>query len=269
MRLAISPCPNDTYLFHAWLAGFVGKDLPAEPYFADIERLNGWALKKAFPLIKLSFHCFSKVVQEYQLLPIGSALGFHCGPKIIAKTFFHPSELSKKKIAIPGEETTAHLLLKLLLPQPKEKLFTPYHEIASLIKREDVDCGLIIHESRFTFKQEGFVEIADLGEIWHAKTGAPLPLGGIAIARDMPDPIKAKIVAILQASLLFARTHPEKGLPFILSYSQEKDEKSVRQHIDTYVTSETECLSSIGISAIETLLHCGDSKNWLYSPSHV
>lgn len=263
-RLALSPCPNDTYLFHAWITGIVGKELPAQAVFADIEQLNAWALKGAFPLIKLSFSCFKKVVQNYQLLPIGAALGFYCGPKIIAKHSFPLSELHQKKIAIPGRETTAHFLLSRLQLPVKEKVFCLYHEIASLIRSERVECGLIIHESRFTFQEAGFVEIADLGEMWHEETHLPLPLGGLAVARALPDAAKQQIASILHDSLKHARLHPEMPLPFIVSHAQEKNLEVVRKHIDTYVTEETGGLSTEGIYAIETLLEDQLPKDWLY-----
>ena len=159
MKIAFSPCPNDTYLFYAWIKGLVGQELAPHPILADIQQLNAWGMKKTFPLTKLSLHCFAKVVYTYQLLPIGFALGFNCGPKIIAKIPFHLSELSNKTIAIPGKETTAHLLLSRLSVQPKKKLFCLYHEINTLIEKGEADCGVIIHESRFTFQEAGFVEI--------------------------------------------------------------------------------------------------------------
>lgn len=265
MKVALSPCPNDTYLFHAWIEGFVGQDIPAEAVFADIQKLNENALAESFPLIKLSFHCLSRLWHAYQLLPVGSALGNHCGPKIISKMPFSLEELPTKKIAVPGEGTTAHLLLERLLPSPKEKIFCLYHEIASLVDQGVADCGVIIHESRFTFQAAGFVEIADLGEIWYEETLAPLPLGGLAISRKLPDSTKKRVVAILRESLHYAQTNPKSGLPFILHHSQEKEEMCVRKHIDTYVTQETHQLSTIGIKAIETLLDCGPLGDRLYA----
>jgi len=264
MRIALSPCPNDTYLFHGWIDGLVGKHLPPQPIFADIQQLNEWALQKAFPMIKVSFNCFAKVMHNYQLLPVGSALGYHCGPKIIAKSAFSIKELSYKTIAIPGKDTTAHLLLTQLLPSPQEKIFCRYHEIATLIDNGQADCGLIIHESRFTFQLAGFVEIVDLGEMWHSINQAPLPLGGLVVARNTHNSVKRNLVDILRASLHCAHNAPEKSLSFILQHSQEKDEDVVRRHIATYVNSETERLSQKGIKAIETLLNCDQTTDWLY-----
>lgn len=264
MQCAISFCPNDTYLFYAWIHQVVGKELPITALFADIEKLNELALSAAIPLIKISFHTFANIAHHYQLLPIGSALGFHCGPKLIAKTPFSLTDLHKKKIAIPGKQTTAHLLLDRLNLIPKEKHFCLYHEIMPLIECGTVDCGLIIHESRFTFKPQ-FVEIADLGLLWHTQTQLPLPLGGIAIARDIPSSHKQTIVSILQSSLAFARKFPNKALPFILQAAQEKKTAVVKKHIQTYVNCETEKLSQKGILAIQTLLNGSLLHDWLYT----
>ena len=264
MKIAFSPCPNDTYLFYAWIKGLVGQELAPHPILADIQQLNAWGMKKTFPLTKLSLHCFAKVVYTYQLLPIGFALGFNCGPKIIAKIPFHLSELSNKTIAIPGKETTAHLLLSRLSVQPKKKLFCLYHEINTQIEKGEADCGVIIHESRFTFQEAGFVEIVDLGEVWHAQTHLPLPLGGIAMMRDVPDTIKRQIVNILRDSLAYAHSQPISTHPFILQHSQEKDPTVIQKHINTYINSETEQLSTNGMRAIETLLGFDFSKDWLY-----
>jgi 1,4-dihydroxy-6-naphthoate synthase len=215
-------------------------------------------------LIKLSLNCLPNIIETYQLLPIASTLGFHCGPKVIAKTLFPLSSLSEKTIAVPGKETTAHLLLSRLPSQPQKKVFCRYHEIQTLIDKEEVDGGVIIHESRFTYRERGYVEIADLGEIWHSETSLPLPLGGIAVQRTLPDSIKQHIVRILGDSLLYAHRHPKNPLPFILHHSQEKDPLVVQKHISTYVTSESAALSQKGVEAIETLLHLHPSQEWLY-----
>ncbi len=261
MKCALSPCPNDTFLFFAWIHGLVGQNLPLEPTYADIEQLNRWALTQRFPLIKLSFGCFAQTLEHYQLLPVGSALGFNCGPKIISQTAFPLEELEHKKIAVPGKNTTAKLLLNQLELKSGEIHYCLYHEIPSLIASQTVDCGLIIHESRFTFSNQGFVEIADLGTLWHEKTGLPLPLGGLAVLRTTPKEVKKQIVAALRDSLAFAKQHPGKALPFILSKAQEKEIGVVEKHIATYVNQESEQLSDWGLQAIERLIH--PQTEWL------
>jgi 1,4-dihydroxy-6-naphthoate synthase len=264
IQIAISPCPNDTYLFHAWISGLVGT--PPDAIFADIQQLNEFAYEEKYPLIKISFNCFKNVQSTYQLLPIGSALGFHCGPKIIAKTPFSLDELSQKRIAIPGKDTTAHLLLNKFFPDLKKKSFCLYNQVADLIANDEVECGLIIHETRFTFASMGFYEIADLGELWQEKFNLPLPLGGLAIHCDYPD--KEKVVTSLKQSLNFAQNHPNASLPFILKHSQEKNSEAVKLHIETYVNEETANLTDRGLKAIETLTGVC-LKNSLYLPKEA
>jgi len=267
MKIALSPCPNDTHLFYAWIQGIVGQEFKPEPIFADIEQLNELALQRTLPLIKLSFPCFAQVLDHYQLLPIGSALGLNCGPKLIAREF--NQDLTTQTVAIPGKHTMAHALLNKLLPPPKKKHFCLYHEVYKLLETRQVDCGLIIHESRFTYKQAGFVEIADLGELWHQKTNALLPLGGLAIAKNLPEKTKLQILKILQSSLAYAHQNPSQAHPFILEHSQEQKSSIVQKHIDTYVTDETAQLSSKGIEAINHFLDCSESNDWLFSPTNV
>lgn len=251
MKIAISPCPNDTYLFHAWIAGIV--DHPPEVTFADIQHLNELALIGHHTLIKVSFSCLKEILGTYELLPIGSALGFNCGPKLLSKHPFSIEELPNKTVAIPGALTTAHLLLDRLLPQPKSKHFCLYHEVVDLLNRGVVDCGLIIHETRFTFVEQGFHEIVDLGELWHKRHALPLPLGCLAIRRDYPN--KGKVVQTLRNSLKIAKSNPEASRAFILEHAQEKNPSVIERHIATYVNQETEALSEEGLRAIEILIN--------------
>ncbi len=247
IELAISPCPNDTFIFGPWALGKLDAP-PPHIHFADIEQLNNWALTKKFPLIKVSIACMSKL-PDYELLPVGAALGFHVGPKIIAKKPYSLEDLPRLTLAIPGAETTAHLLLQKLCPEPGKKHFCLFHEISNLLNADIVDAGLIIHESRFTFAKEGFVEIADLGELWHQRFSLPLPLGGLAMIKN--HPLRNEVITILQKSYDFACSHTKEIMPFILEHAQVKE--AVLQHIETYVTDETRELSFAGWKAMERL----------------
>lgn len=263
MKLALSPCPNDTALlygalFEPTVKGKTSYFSENEVVLADIEQLNEWALKGTHPITKLSFACLAQVLDIYELLPVGAALGHGCGPKIIAKARFSLDELSEKTIAIPGLHTTAHLLLDRFFPGSKKKRFCLYHEVEQMLEKEEVECALIIHETRFTFSKRGFCELVDLGELWEKQTGYPLPLGAFAIKRTLPKPIKQGIASLLKASYDFLHSHPEKPLPFILRHSQEKDPAIVREHIHTYVNEETRTLSETGKKAISTLLSLAD-----------
>lgn len=266
LPIALSPCPNDTFLFHAWIKGLVGLEVRPEPTYADIETLNEWAFEDRFPLTKLSFSCFKHVLKNYQLLPIGAALGIGMGPKLIAKKPFSLSELSSKQVALPGKFTTAHLLFDSLLGTCQSKVFCRYDEVLSLLANGSADCGVIIHETRFTFQKAGFIEIADLGSLWDQIHRTPLPLGGLAIRRNLSDCQKKQITQSLKDSLSYARQYPDESIDFILSLSQEKEQNIVDRHIQTYVNQETEILSEEGIFAIGALLKCPDHTKWLYQP---
>lgn len=256
LRVAISPCPNDTVIFYPWVKGLVGKELPMAPLLADIQMLNELALKGIMHLTKVSFPCFGKIASQYQLLPLGSALGLNCGPKIISKNPYTLEELANKKIALPGSFTTAHLLFDIFGGHLNaKKFFCRYDEIFSLLKQGAVEAGVIIHESRFTFAEAGFFEVADLGSLWHTKTSALLPLGGLAVLRSNGQKVNQEIVNILEACFSFFLEKKDAAMDYVLLHAQEKKQEIVDQHINLYVNEETKHLSKDGIASIQTLMN--------------
>ncbi len=257
LPVAFSPCPNDTFLFHAWAKGRVGKQVPIEPILADIQNLNERAIEGKYPLVKVSMHCLGHILDRYHLLPVGCALGHALGPKLIAKKGFRLEQLTESTIAIPGRDTTANLLCHLLLPPAKKKIFTSYNQIVPMIASGEVDAGVIIHETRFTFVGLGLYELADLGALWEEKYQIPLPLGGLAVQRNLAPDLLQNIIQTLQESLLSAWLDPQASANYVLKWSQEKDPRVVGQHIATYVTQETFRLSPQGVSSIDTLLRMG------------
>lgn len=248
MKIAISPCPNDTYLFYAWIAGLLKFPAP-EVVFADIESLNNYAISDKFDLLKISIAHLTNISHKYDLLPVGAALGINCGPKIIAKRKLQIEKC--KRIAIPGKTTTAHILLNRFFPAIKEKIFCRYNDVTKLIEEEAVDCGVIIHETRFTFEKVGLVEIVDLGKLWTKETNLPLPLGGLVIRKSYPN--RNVIIETIRESLKYAKTHPSQILEFMLIHSQEKEEEIIKKHLSAYVNDETENISEMGIKSIKLL----------------
>ncbi len=260
LSLALSPCPNDTYLIHAW--NKKNSEWPLKLSFADVEQLNRWSLQKRFPVTKISLALLGALKKDYTLLSSGCALGFSCGPKIISSNITTLKDLSACRIAIPGRYTTAHLLFDLFAPKPKEKIFCAYHEIASLLKKGIVDCGLIIHESRFTFAKDGFFEVADLGSLWEERYSLPLPLGGFVARNDLSKEVKKRLISNFQSSLEDIRRDPLQAFSFIQSYSQEKAPDIIQEHIKLYVNAETYSLSKEGQKAIDILLKVAENKNF-------
>lgn len=254
LPIAHSPCPNDTFLFSAWASGKLPHAPAMTPHLADIEQLNRWAEERRFPLTKVSFGMLPKLQPDYLLLPVGAALGFGCGPLLIAKTPQEVKSLLQQPMAIPGENTTAYLLLCRLVGVPEQPLFCTYDVIPQLLSSRTVASGLIIHETRFTFDKMGFQQVVDLGALWHEKMNLPLPLGGLVAHRDLGESLIKQLIATLQDSLRWARKNP-LNQTYILKQAQEKDPSVIKNHIDLYVNDETLQLSEKGKQAIETLLH--------------
>lgn len=238
LKLAISSCPNDTFMFDA----LINKKIETSGYefdliIADIEQLNKMAFELLPDITKLSYHSYFKVMGDYQLLNSGSALGKNCGPLIISKHKIYPDELSDCNIAIPGENTTARLLLSLLFPnvsKTKEYLFS---DIEDVVSSNECDAGLVIHETRFTYKDRGLSLVADLGSLWEERFNLPIPLGGIAIKRNLPEYVKLEIDRVLRTSIEFALLNPSSALNFMKQFAQDMNEIVMMKHVDLYVNN--------------------------------
>lgn len=262
MKIAYSPCPNDTFLFDAWVHGKIASPITPEPVLADIQQLNSWAIAAMYPVTKVSTYMLGKITSDYSMLKTGAAI-CHAGPKIIAKKPFDLVDLPKMRLAIPGKETTAYLLLRTLCPAPKSILECRYDEIPHLLQIDACDAGLIIHETRFTFEAMGFTEIADLGTLFHERFGCPVPLGVVVARRDLASHIRKKIEEAMQESLAYARKNPLSSREYVLKMSQEKDASVVFEHIKTYVTDETYEVSKQGLESIKILFELAISQNLL------
>lgn len=259
LTLGFSPCPNDTFIFHALVHGKSCAEALnfAEPTLADVETLNEWALAGRLDVTKLSFHALGHVLDQYVLLTAGSALGRGCGPLLVARENFPVAALPSLTIAIPGTYTTAALLLRMYSPDALTTRVMRFDEIMPAIVAGEVDAGVIIHESRFTFQEHGLQLLQDLGAWWEMETGVPIPLGGIAAKRSLG---KEKIQAIdrcIQASVTAAFASPEKGMSYIRLHAGELDDKVIRDHIGLYVNSFSLDLGVEGTAAVREFLERG------------
>ena len=264
IRIGFSPCPNDTFMFNALIKGAIKTDdITFEPVIADVEQLNKLALRGELEVTKLSLNAFAFAAQHYQILNAGSALGYNCGPLLVSKNKFSVSDLAKLKIAIPGKYTTANLLLSIFYPEAKEKIEMVFSEIESAVLSGNVDAGLLIHENRFTYMQRGLHKIVDLGEVWHQQTDMPLPLGCIAVKRNLDDGIKSKVDKLISQSVMSAFRNPEQAMPYVKQHAQEMSEDVKMQHIKLYVTGSSVDMKMEGRNAIEFLLRKGNELNLL------
>jgi len=254
LTLGFSPCPNDTFIFDAMVHSRIDTEgLKFDYFLADVEELNRRAFAGNVDITKMSYHAYAYVADNYLILDSGSALGRKNGPLLISKRPINPDELSDKVIAIPGKYTTANLLLCIGWPEALNKKEYLFSDIESAILNEEVDAGLIIHETRFTYQRKGLLKIADMGEYWEKLTNLPIPLGAIVINRSVPHEIALKVNRILKRSLEYAYRDAIASFDFVVGNAREMDRNVMNNHIKMFVNDFTLQLGEEGRAAIEKL----------------
>ena len=267
LTLAYSPCPNDTFVFHAWVHGLVDGAPRIAPRLEDIDTLNRLALGGEADVIKVSMNAFARLRDRYALLHSGGAMGRGCGPMVVAPKMSGLSvasdmdrvsaledELARVRVAIPGELTTAALLADLFTEGLKRPVVMPFDQIMPAVAAGEIEAGVIIHEGRFTYGSYGLRCLVDLGEWWEHVTSLPLPLGGIAVRRDLSRDAKAAVDRALRISVEYAQAHPEASTDYVHAHAQEMDALVCEQHIRLYVNDFTLDYGEEGEAAIRRLL---------------
>ena len=259
--LGFSPCPNDTFIFDALVNNKIDTEgLQFEVVLEDVETLNQWALQGKLDITKLSYGVLAQVLGKYIVLNSGSALGRGVGPLLVSNLPATQAGMTQgilnvegSTIAIPGKNTTAHLLFSLAYPKAKNKIFLRYDEIENFVLANK-GLGVIIHENRFTYETRGLQKITDLGEFWEKETGHPIPLGGIVVKREIDEMISIKVDRLIKRSIEFAFFNYPRINDYIRSHSQEMSEEVMRKHIDLYVNNYSLDLGIDGKAAIYKLL---------------
>lgn len=255
LALGYSPCPNDTFIFHALAHGRV--DVPGVRFrvrLEDVETLNRLAREGALDVAKVSYGAMPYLLDHYVLLRSGGALGRGCGPLLVAREPLDAAALRAGRIAIPGRLTTANLLLRLYDPRLPAGIETVYSEILPAVARGEFDAGLIIHESRFTYPAHGLVALVDLGEWWEGATGAPIPLGAIVARRELGEERVRAIGSAIRRSLEHAFRHPEDSRDYVRAHARELDPDVIQRHIALYVNELSLDLGPEGERAVRELL---------------
>lgn len=260
MKLSIgfSPCPNDTFIFDALVNGKIDTGgIEFEPVLEDVQTLNQWAIQGRLDVTKISYGVLPNILSHYAMLNSGGAMGRGVGPLLITtadNSQLSIEQLSQLPVAIPGENTTAHLLLSHALPAFQQKKFMLFHEIEDVLIAGEVASGVIIHENRFTYADKGLVLLNDLGKFWEESLNSPIPLGGIAMKRTFPLDIQRQVDQLIQSSLRQA----EEALPELSSYvqlhAQEMDPSVQRMHIDLYVNEFSRNAGAEGKHAVSVLM---------------
>jgi len=251
LELAFSPCPNDTFIFHAWTHDLIPGAPATNVTFADVDVTNTAAEQGRFDVVKVSYAALPWLLDRYRLLPCGGALGRGCGPLVLSAD--DRSDLDGARVAVPGERTTAYLLMRLWAAgqSPASIEVIPFAEIMPGVRDGRFDAGLVIHEARFTYPRYGLRALADLGEWWEQSTGHPIPLGAILARRELDA---AALTDVLRASVDYAFAHPDASADFVAAHADELDPEVQRQHIALYVNSFSRDLGEEGYAAIELLL---------------
>jgi len=259
LALAFSPCPNDTFVFHALAHGLVPGAPPVEVTYADVDVTNTAAEQGAFDVVKVSYAALPWLLDRYALLPCGGALGRGCGPLVLTASERAPSSLAGATVAVPGDRTTAYLLFRLWSAgfAPERITVLPFHTIMPAVRDGEVDAGLVIHEARFTYPKYGLHAVADLGDWWEATTGLPIPLGAILARRDLAERTGVTLdamAAYIQASVRAAWADPDATRGYVAAHAQEMEREVADAHIALYVNEFTEELGDAGYAAAEALL---------------
>lgn len=253
--LAYSPCPNDTYIFAALTNGLLEGAPRVRVHLADIEELNAAAARAQHELTKVSYGAIPYLMGDYRILRAGGALGRGCGPLVVTRPD-GPTTLEAlrgRRVAIPGERTTAFMLLQLALGERPQAVQMRFDQIIPAVARGDVDAGLIIHESRFTYPDAGLVAIADLGDWWEQASGLPIPLGAILVRNDVDDAHARALDASVRASLAYASSNERAIMPYVREHAFEMQDDVMRKHIALYVNEFSDDIGEDGIDAVREL----------------
>jgi 1,4-dihydroxy-6-naphthoate synthase len=257
VTIGFSPCPNDTFIFDALVNKQIDtEDFEFELLLEDVQTLNRRAIDNKLDISKISYGVLPLVLDNYVVLNSGGALGKGVGPLLIAREE-NINILSSEKnitVAIPGENTTAHMLFSYAFPSLTRKQFLVFNEIEDAVLSGRADTGVIIHENRFTYQDRGLVKLMDLGEFWETKTNAPIPLGGIIVRRELGAEVQQKLQKLIRKSLEYSFKNYPVISGFVSKNSQEMSEDVMRKHINLYVNDFSLDLGVRGHAAVFKLL---------------
>ncbi len=257
LSLGFSPCPNDTFIFDALVNNKIDTEgLQFNVMLEDVQTLNEWVIQGKLDISKISYGVLPLILTDYVVLNSGGALGKGVGPLLISDFGFRISDLNDSVIAVPGENTTAHMLFSLAFPDAKNKIFKVFNEIEDwVLQNSSTAAGVIIHENRFTYQSKGLIKLMDLGEYWENKTGVPIPLGGIVVKRSLGKLLVEKVDKLIRKSIEYAYKNNYVELSaYVKQHAQEISKDIMRKHINLYVNNYSTDLGEDGKKAVMKLL---------------
>ncbi len=251
LKLAISPCPNDTFMFDALVNGRIDTEgLVFDVEYRDIEELNRGVLSCEPDISKISCAVLPSISEDYRLLDCGAALGRGNGPLLVRRK---GDKSALRRIAVPGIHTTANALVERLFPEIEERVPMLFSEIAAAVEKGEFDAGVLIHEGRFVYEQRNLELVADLGLEWEKRTDLPLPLGGIVVRRALPNEVFERFERVLRRSIEYAFAHPKDSREYVKMHAQELDDGVIDSHIALFVNQYSLSLGDSGRDAMRRL----------------
>ena len=267
MIVAHTPDADDAFMFYAMVAGKIKMDFEVEHLIEDIETLNRLAFNAQLDVTALSLHAYAYLHEKYRILSAGASVGDGYGPIVVAggDAGLDEKGLEKSKIAIPGEYTTANLLLRLALDdyQPVEMRFD---EIIDAVKGGEVDAGLLIHEGQLTYTQHGLEKVLDLWEWWYERTSLPLPLGVNVIRRDLPEETQRAFLVALRESIQYAINNPDEAVDYAMKFARGMDRETTKKFATMYVNEYTYEMPESVVAAIERMFDMAAEKGIVEKP---
>lgn len=269
ITVAHSPDSDDAFMFYALATNKIKTgDLKFNHVLSDIETLNKKALEGEYEVTAVSFHAYAYLAEKYALLSSGASMGDRYGPLVVSESPMKPQELKGKVVAVPGEMTTAFLILKLFEPD-FIPLVVPFDKIFETVLRGKADAGLIIHEGQLTFPSLGLHKVIDLGEWWYKETQLPLPLGGNVIRKDLGPELIAKVSNILRQSIEYALEHREEALNYAMQFARDMEQELADKFVGMYVNDRTLNYGPAERKAVQLLLNLGHERNIIRQPVQV
>ncbi len=270
--LGHSPDPDDAFMFYAMAENKIDlRGYRFEHRLEDIQTLNERATRGELHISAISIHAYSYVSDRYALLPCGASMGDGYGPMVVALEGEHASSgsdadarawLQGKRIAVPGLMTSAYLALQLYLGD-FEHIVVPFDEIFDAVKSGRADAGLIIHEGQLTYARSGFTKVVDLGEWWKRERGLPLPLGGNVLRKDIPQPVRRDLLAIMRESIEYGLAHRDAAVSHSMPYARDMDAPLASKFIGMYVNDYTLDYGDAGREAIRQFLDTARTRGYI------
>ncbi len=241
-------------MFHGVAAGLVRMDgCEFEVHLHDVETLNRMAMDGVYDVTKLSFHAWLLASGRYEMLGAGAALGFGCGPVLVSRRDIAPGEIARCRLAVPGELTTAHLLLRLWAPDAADKVFVRYDEVMDMVASGEADAGVIIHEGRFVYQDRGLRLLVDLGQWWQDQTALPIPLGCIAARKELGAEMIGRVEKLLRRGIRESFADPDRSAGYVRQHAREMDPAVLAEHIRTFVSDYSLDIGDEGRRAVAKL----------------